>query len=240
MEFLLEKMTWKEIEAAIEQAAGIIVPFGATEEHGPHLPTSTDNIITYELVCRAAEKTCFLVAPMINYGVCRSTRGFPGTIALRFDTLKQLALDIMSELASFGFKKMVLFSFHASNAHMTAIKEAAYDFSLQKRDIKIYFVSSVDLATEEIIKTLESTPYHACEAETSLMLFLKPELVQMDKAEDERPQSFPFLINPTGRPWMRTGVLGEPTRATRKKGETIFNAMVKKLTEILETIKSQN
>ncbi|MEM3465804.1 MAG: creatininase family protein [Candidatus Jordarchaeales archaeon] len=239
MEFLLEKMTWREVEAAVGQAAGIIVPFGATEEHGPHLPISTDNIITYELACRAAEKTGFIVAPPINYGVCRSTREFPGTIALRFDTLKQLALDVISELAACGFKKIVLFSCHASNAHMTAIKEAAYDFSLQNRRTKIYFVSSADLATEEITKTLETAPYHACEAETSLMLFLKPELVQMDKAEDERPQTPPFLVSPTGKPWMRTGVLGEPTRATRKKGEIIFNAMTKKLTQILETIKNQ-
>lgn len=239
MEFLLERMTWKEVEAAVERAAGIIVPFGATEEHGPHLPLSTDNVITYELVCRAAEKTGFVVAPPVNYGVCRMTRGFPGTIALRFDTLKQVALDIISELAACGFKKIVLFSFHASNAHLTAIKEAAYDFSLENKEVKVYFVSSTDLASEEMGKILETAPYHACEAETSLMLFLRPELVQMDKAEDERPQAPPFLVSPTWRSWMKAGVFGEPTRATRNKGEALFNAITKKLEGILEMIKNQ-
>ncbi|MEM4675099.1 MAG: creatininase family protein [Nitrososphaerota archaeon] len=232
-------MTWKEVEEAVKRAAGVIVPFGATEEHGLHLPISTDNIITYELVCRAAEKTGFLVAPIVNYGVCRATRGFPGTIALRFETLKQLVLDIISDLAASGFKKIVLFSFHASNAHLTAIKEAALDFSLNSRDAKVYFVSSAELASEEMSKMLETPPYHACEAETSLMLHLKPELVRVDKIEDERPQTPPFLVVPTWKPWMKTGVIGEPTHATREKGEKMFNALIKKLIEVLEIIKSQ-
>lgn len=237
MKYLMEEMTWKDVENATKNVVGVIVPFGAVEEHGPHLPLVTDTIIAYELACKAAENTGFLVAPPVNYGVCRSTRGFPGTIALKFNTLKSVALDILSELAECGFKKIVLFSFHASNAHMTAIKEAAYDFSLKNQETKVYFVSSLDLSSDEMASILESAPYHACEAETSLMLFLRPELVNMDKAEDERPQTPPFLVSSSGRPWMRTGVIGEPTRATKIKGEMLFKAMTKKMKEILETIK---
>ncbi|MHA1607515.1 MAG: creatininase family protein [Candidatus Freyarchaeota archaeon] len=239
MKVLLETMTWTEIEEAIKKAEGIIVPFGSVEEHGPHLPVSTDTIITLELVSKAAEETGFLVAPTLNYGVCRSTRSFPGTISLKFETLKQVTIDILSELVECGFKRIVLFSFHASNAHLTAIKEAAYSFTIRNRSVKVFFVSSLDFASENIPKILETLPQHACEAETSLMLFLKPELVHMDKATDEVPQSPPFLVTPTGRPWMKTGVMGYPTKATKEKGEQLFTLMVNRLIEILNIIKNQ-
>ncbi len=239
MKYMLEEMTWVEIEEALKEKKPILVPFGSVEEHGPHLPISTDSDICYAIVKKGAEGTGFLVAPIVNYGLCRSTREFPGTVSLRFDTLKQLAKDIIFELASQGFKKIVFFSFHAGSTHLVTLKEAAFEFSLENKNVKVYLVSSMDLAVEDLLKILETAPQHACELETSLMLFLKPESVQMENAIEEYSSGTPFLVRPSGREWLKTGVMGDPRKASAEKGEKIFNLMTKRLREILTNIQQE-
>ncbi|WXG40995.1 MAG: creatininase family protein [Candidatus Freyarchaeum deiterrae] len=236
MKYLLEDMTWTEIEEELKKKSFVIVPFGSVEEHGPHLPISTDNDLCYAVVKKGAEGTDFLVAPMVTYGLERSTRGFAGSISLRFETLKQLVKDILFELASQGFQKIVLFSFHASSTHLVVLKEAAFDFAQENKKVKVYLVSSMDLVGSDLAKILETPPQHACELETSLMLYLKPEAVQMNKAVEEHPSGTPFLVYPSGREWMKTGVMGDPRKSSAKKGEKIFNLMTQKLREILTNI----
>ncbi len=236
MKHMLENMTWIEVEESLKKKNSVIVPFGSVEEHGPHLPTSTDSDLCYAVVKKGAEDTDFLVAPIVNYGLCRSTREFPGTVSIQFETLKQLAKDILFELVNQGFKKIVLFSFHAGSTHLMALKEAAFDFSLENKNAKVYLVSSIDLAVEDLLKVLETIPQHACELETSLMLFLKPEVVQMEKVVEEHPSGPRFLVTPSGRKWMKTGVMGDPRKASAEKGEKIFNLMTKRLREILTDI----
>ncbi|MGQ9721343.1 MAG: creatininase family protein [Candidatus Jordarchaeum sp.] len=233
---MLEDMTWLEVEEALKKTNSVIVPFGSVEEHGPHLPTSTDSDLCYAIVKKVAEGTNFLVAPIVNYGLCRSTREFPGTVSIGFETLKQLVKDILFELVNQGFSKIVLFSFHAGSTHLMALKEAAFDFSLENKSIKTFLVSSIDLAGQELLKVLETIPQHACELETSLMLFLKPETVQMEKVVEEYPSGPRFLVSPSGRDWMKTGVMGDPRKASAEKGEKIFNLMTKRLKEILTDI----
>ncbi len=239
MKYMLEEMTWVEIEKALKEQKPILVPFGSVEEHGPHLPISTDSDLCYAIVKKGAENSGFLVAPIVNYGLCRTTREFPGTVSLRFDTLKQLAKDILFELASQGFKKIVLFSFHAGSTHLVTLKEAAFEFSLENKNVKVYLVSSMDLAVEDLFKILETAPQHACELETSLMLFLKPDSVQMEKAIEEHSSGTPFLVRPSGREWLKTGVMGDPRKASAEKGEKIFNLMTKRLGEILLSIQQE-
>ncbi len=239
MKYMLEDMTWTEVEEALKNKNSVIVPFGSVEEHGPHLPTSTDSDLCYAIVKKGTEGTDFLVAPIVNYGLCRSTREFPGTVSLRFETLMQLVKDILFELVNQGFKKIVLFSFHAGSTHLTALKEAAFDFTLKNKNIKVFLVSSIDLAGEELLKVLETIPQHACELETSLMLFLRPETVEMEKAFEEYPSGPRFLVTPSGREWMKTGVMGDPRKASSEKGKKIFNLMTQRLREILTDIINQ-
>ncbi|MEM3703744.1 MAG: creatininase family protein, partial [Candidatus Bathyarchaeia archaeon] len=189
---------------------------------------------------KSVEDTDFLVAPMVNYGLERSTRGFAGSISLGFETLKQLVKDILLELTNQGFKKIVLFSFHASSTHLVALKEAAFDFVQKNRKAKVYLVSSADLFGHELLKILETPPQHACELETSLMLYLKPEAVQMNKAVEEYPSGTPFLVYPSGREWMRTGVIGDPRKASAEKGEKLLKLMTQKFREILNNIQKES
>ena len=79
---LLEEMSWQEIEEGQKETKTVILPVGATEEHGPHLPTFTDTIQALETARAVAQRREVFLAPPIHYGVCRSTRGFPGTITV--------------------------------------------------------------------------------------------------------------------------------------------------------------
>ena len=86
----IERMTWPEVEEAIvESQAIVLVPVGAVEEHGPHLPLGTDSIETYEIGLRAARQAKVPIAPLIWFGNSRSFMDFPGTIAIKPETLKR-------------------------------------------------------------------------------------------------------------------------------------------------------
>jgi len=87
---LLEEMSWPEIEAGLCQTRTVILPVGATEEHGPHLPVFTDTIQALEVAREVALRLDLFLAPPLHYGVCRSTRGFPGTITIGHDAMRAL------------------------------------------------------------------------------------------------------------------------------------------------------
>lgn len=235
MDVEIGKMTWHEVEESIKNEKGVIVPIGALEEHGPHLPLITDTILAREVTKLAAEKTEFLVMPPLFLGVCRTTRTFPGTVSIRFATLKKLIEDILEELASQGFKKIVLFSWHAGRSHATALREAAFETKLRNKELDLYLIVSSELWSEarDFLKT---KPFHAGELETSLMLVVQPELVRMDRAMREYPAIPPYRIKTTGKPWMQSGVMGDATVASAKKGKKLLEIIVGKLIDILESL----
>ncbi len=105
---LLEEMSWPEIEAGLNQTQTIILPMGATEEHGPHLPVFTDTIQAMEVAMEAARRRDFFVASPVPYGVCRSTRGFPGTITVGHDALRLYAHDILLSFYDSGFRRVMI------------------------------------------------------------------------------------------------------------------------------------
>lgn len=234
MDVEMGKMTWCEVKESIRNEKGVIVPIGALEEHGPHLPLITDTALAWGVAKLAAEKTGFLVMPPLFLGVCRTTRTFPGTISIGFVTLKRLTEDILEELASQGFKKIVLFSWHAGKSHSAALREAAFETKLRYKELDLYLIVSSELWSE-VEKLLETKPFHAGELETSLMLVVQPELVKMDRAVEEYPTVPPYRIKTTGKPWMRSGVVGNATLASAEKGKELLEIIVDKLVDILES-----
>jgi len=237
---LLENMTWREIENYLEHNESIIIPVGVYEEHGFHLPVSTDNLICYELIKKVGETLNILIAPLVPFGISRKTREFPGSIMLQFETFKHLIEDIIIDFIENGFRKIILFSFHGSNNHILALNEAAYSVKRNFRnlnDLHIYIISSHDLSDPRLLKLLKTTPIHSGELETSLMLYLAENLVRKDKMVKEEPKFPDFELLLTGRPWMKSGVMGDPFKASKEKGEEIFNIfldnLIKKIKKIL-------
>ncbi|MBD3229830.1 MAG: hypothetical protein GF329_16730 [Candidatus Lokiarchaeota archaeon] len=229
---LFENLTWKEIEDYLDHNKVIIIPTGVYEEHGHHLPVSTDNIIGYHIAEKVGENLDLLVAPLVPFGVSRKTRGFPGSVMIQFETFKHLIEDILTVYIENGFKKLILFSFHGSSNHLMALKEAAY---IVKRlyasddDLHIYIISSHDLADGKIISLLKTMPIHSGELETSVMLYLAENLVDLDKMVKEDPQFPKFELLLTGKPWMKSGVMGDPEKADKEKGRKIVEISIENL-----------
>jgi len=222
----LNDLTWIEVKEYLKKRGDVLLPFGAVEEHGYHLPLSTDGDIALAIADKLSEKTGIIVAPIIWYGVSNTTRGYAGTTMVSFDSLRAYSKDVMLSLKETGFRIIYLLSGHMSRSHLEAIKEAA-----KAIDLKTYLLDFSQIKTSDI---LETKPLHACEAETSLMLYLHPEKADMSRVVDEKIEFRKFLVKGTLKK-TKSGVFGSPTRATKEKGKKLFGRIVKELAEFINS-----
>ena len=257
VKFLYDEMSWPEIKQAVKEKRVPLIPVGSTEQHGPHLPTKTDAFLAYQ-VCNAAAKRIpemTVVMPVVSYGYNEHHLDFPATIHIDHETLIRFVIDIGKSLAHHGFEKIIIVNGHGSNTAPMEI--AARRITLETPAI---CASCVYISlNQEVFRLLEGESGHAGELETSLMLFLAPELVDMSKAR--RNWDFPkskFIrwgiekgqedFGVSGGKvqfmdwWSRmssTGVLGDPTKASREKGEKAFDLLVDALTEFIREFRSR-
>jgi len=232
---LMENMTWSEVEEYVKIVKTVIVPFGSTEEHGYHLPLSTDFSVAYDIGRRVAEKVDVLVTPPLNYGVCRSTAHFPGTITISLDTLRSFVKDIFQSLYNHGLKNFIFLPGHLGTAQLIGLELDAQELIRLYPDINIA-IAQLPLLLKELFKELieDTSDYHAGEIETSMMLAIKPELVRKDKAVSEHPAVPEHLIVRDPRRYMRSGVMGDATKASREKGERIMETAVEKIISLVK------
>jgi creatinine amidohydrolase len=236
---LMSKMTMLEFEAALAKTTTVIVPFGSLEEHGPHLPLSTDTWHAQEVARRAAAHYPMLVAPPVHYGLCRSTSEHPGTISISGSTIKALTLDLGRELYRQGCRQLILLTGHAGGTHVAALLEAGEHLLRDLPEIKVAVVNILDLLREALKEApgLVRTPgdAHAGEVETAIILAIRPESVS-GSAPAEWP-SFPkFILSRRKRKFWPGGVWGDPGAATREKGEEILSYEVKFLVELAKAL----
>jgi len=211
-------LTTEEVKRYLEKRKDVILPLGSLEEHGPHLPLSTDGDIALALAEALGERLGIAVAPVVWYGVCVSTAPYPGTVGVSFDGLRGYVRDILEDLYRNGFEVVYLLSGHLGSSQKAALKEAY-------RDIEGGTAHLLDLSEIDIVDIVETAPMHACEAETSLMLYLYPEKVEMEKAVDEEVSFKRFSLEGSLEP-TKSGVFGHPTKASTGKGERIFKRLV--------------
>ncbi len=219
----LNDLSWVEVGEYLKKRQDILLPFGSVEEHGYHLPMSTDGDIV-KGVCEAiSTKSGVLVAPIVWYGVSNITKRYAGTTMVDPDTLRAYTRDILKSLKSSGFEMVYITSGHYSNSHVDAIKAGT-----KESEIKTIFL---DFSKIDFSEILETKPFHACEAETSLMLHLHPDKVDMNRAVDEEVEIVDDELVPT-----KSGVFGSPNSATAEKGRLLFDRIVESLSaEILRT-----
>ena len=231
---LLEEMTWTEIEAGFEKTRTVILPVGATEEHGPHLPIFTDTIQALEVAKEVARRRPVFVAPPVHYGVCRSTRGFPGTISISPEALRTLVFDLLSAFRDSGFEAVLILTGHAGGLHLAALKEAA-ERAVASRDLRVSLVSDFDLIDSSGVETPGDG--HAGEIETSRMLVIREDLVRglPEKHFPPRPR---YLIMRDVRHLMGNGIMGDPSKASKEKGKRFMEMSVQGVLEALEELES--
>jgi len=233
----IEKLTYLEVQEHIKQNPVAILPIGAVEAHGPHLPVGTDNFLAERMARKVAEKLGALLLPTFSYGQVWSLRNVPPIINVANEHLIGVITDIGKSLYRAGIRYFAIINAHLGN--MVAIKEAARMLYDEHGDMKVFYFMYP--GTEEIIKEVrESEPvpggyFHACEIETSYMLYLAPEYVRMDKAIDDFP-SLPEDFHYTPTPWDEitdTIVLGRATLATREKGQKIIDTAIETMVDII-------
>lgn len=237
---IIAEMTMTEFAAGLETSRTVVIPFGSVEEHGPHLPLSTDTIEACEVCKKASQRIPLFVAPPLHYGNCRSTACHPGTVSISTTTLKMLFRDIVRALRSHGLRNFIALSGHAGGAHCMALQEAGEELIAEFGDIEIAVVTEFILARKEGRDLIE-TPgdAHAGEIETSRIMHSHPHLVK-GLGQPEYP-SFPVgILVRDKRSFWPGGVWGDPTKASAEKGRLIESLVADKVVELVKALESRH
>jgi creatinine amidohydrolase len=230
----LAALTWPEIESLL--AAGCrtaVIPLGAIEQHGPHLPLDTDARIADAL----AERFCAAVPealrlPALWPGCSREHLGFPGTLDLRASTLEALLVDVAGSLARHGFDRLFVFSAHGGNdAALRALLPALRAAATPARVIAFTGVERI-AAAQARASAVEGVAagacgHHAGEHETSILLGLSPSVVRAERLEPgvtEVGEDAQALFYPDLRQRAPNGVVGDPREASGRRAEAYLTA----------------
>jgi creatinine amidohydrolase/Fe(II)-dependent formamide hydrolase-like protein len=246
-DYLLAELTWPEAERRLGEVDIALLPVGAIEQHGPHLPLDTD-AWDAEHMCREVARRCSeprpLVLPLIPYGVSYHHQDFPGTLSVGPDTLARLVYEIGMSAARNGISKLIIVNGHGGN--MPTLQYAA---QMINRDAHIFTcVDTGETSDTDVARLAEtSADVHAGEIETSTSLATRPELVDVTRLRKFVPKfSSRYLdfSSEYGVEWYahtsrisESGVLGDPTKATAEKGRAMWEAMIGHLTDFVETLK---
>lgn len=235
---LVTALTMPAFEKGLKETRTIVLPFGSVEEHGQHLPLGTDTIQMFELAMLAAKRRPLFVAPPVYYGLCRSTREHPGTITIRGETLKALALDLLTSYYRQGLRHFLVLSGHAGGTHLAYLVDAGEEFLEGHPEAKVAVASILDLLREAALDLLE-TPRdsHAGELETSLMLHFYPELVKGSSPE-EYPTFPKHLLVRHKRLFWPGGVWGDPAKASPEKGRSFAERLAAAIAALADKIES--
>lgn len=245
-------LTWTEIQAMPDKANVVLIqPVGAIEQHGPHLPLIVDAAIGVGVLGKALEKLPLEIPayalPTLYYGKSSEHWHFPGTITLSAATLLATLMEIADSLYRAGFRKLVLMNSHGGQPQVMEI--AARDIHVKYTDLMVFplFTWRVPHITKELLTPQEQQlGIHAGDAETSLMLSILPEQVKMAAAVAEYPQGLPTdsLLSMEGKlpfAWVtgdlsKSGVIGDPTVATKEKGDRILASVSDGWVQVIKDI----
>ena len=228
----MEEMTTTELEKELTRNPIVILPIGATEAHGPHLPLGTDSYQPEAIADMLAERIDGLVAPPMKYGHHSSTRNMMGTIGISFDTLRALARDVLESLVADGFKKFVILSGHAGHVHLAALKVAVEEL-VRTRDVKIMLLTDYDLAWEVSEEMgIRDEDGHGGLIETSRIMAISPELVGEQRGRG-RFCDQEYMVVPNPEICYPDGYAGPADMATADLGNKVNDHIVNRLEEII-------
>lgn len=246
----LGEMTNPEVIAFLEKHQTVIIPTGAVEQHGPHGPLLTDVLIPTEIARRVAPQIGALVAPPINYALSYPHVGFPGMMHIRIPTFMALVEDLCVSFAASGFKRIIFLNGHYDNTYAIAYACANAQERMPK-GIQAFPINYWDALTEAEIAEFSGLKngLHANLAETSAVLRINPDLVDMERANAEFPP-FPeytiptgavhtafFFTNPGSVHWAtKSGTWGDARKSTPEAGERYLEAGVRSVLALLDNI----
>ena len=235
---IIEEITSQDFLDGLMKSQTVLIPVGATEGHGDHLPLGTDSFQALDVCRRLAEQRAVFVAPPLLYGVCRSTSQHPGTLSIRTETLKSLLIDVVEALYRQGLRNFVVLSGHAGGTHNAALLDAGEQILQNLAEARIAVVTEYALASGEgqgLIETAGDS--HAGEIEVSRMLATRPHLVKAG-ATAAWPCFPQHILVRNKRHFWPSAVWGDPTKASREKGVQIEAIVVKALDRLVTDLEA--
>ncbi len=220
---VLKYLTPPEVREILARDPRLIVPVGTTEQHGPHLPFGLDTIIVERLADDLSQEFGVLRAPTVEYGVNTVTRTvYPGNATVRRKTLHRFMNDLVGSWEAGGVERFIIITAHGHDPH----QEALTTLRTRAAEIRTVDIFSVPLPQEEPV------PIHGGEFDTSLLLYIDANLVELDEATDfiPAPRRLRAYRRATTRiPPESPGSLGRPTLASVEKGRRLYNLIYERL-----------
>ena len=215
-----------------------VLAVGSTEYHGDHLPHGTDTMVAEHLAEAASERVeGLLVLPSLPFGMSLHYASFPVAVSLTTETLTRVLREIFKSLLKHGIKKLLIVNGHDGN--IAAIETATREFRVDHPEMKIavleaWWQTAGELLPKDTFEVWGGLG-HAGEGETSMMLAVAPELVEMEKARGVVPElPLHVQVKWTFEELTPYGVTGDPTKATAGKGRQMREALVDLLVSFLE------
>lgn len=259
----LQERSWPAIEAYLQDEDTVLLPVGATEQHGYHLPLLVDSAWAIAACDGAARKSGVLIAPPQQVGWSPHHLAYPGSLTLRPETLTQVVLDIGESLVVSGFKRLIIVNGNRI-ANLPPLEIAGS--KLRHRTGCLCVIADVGLIAKQEIAALRDGPPgsldHAGESETAFMMAWQPDLVALERAEPYLPprtssfnealefepeyegNSITVIRRAADRERVADGpaaqgISGDPTLAKAEKGEAILDAIVTNLCRLIDELRTQ-
>jgi creatinine amidohydrolase len=260
---ILQEMSWVDVQNYLKTSDMVIIPLGSTEQHGPHLPLGTDYYAATGMAKMISARTGVVVAPVVLAGYSIYHSGFPGVLSLKPETLEQVLFETAEMLIKYGFRRIMFFNYHGGNKIAESNVIYRINQTTEAIAVAIGTESSIHKEEEEVVPL----DWHAGISETSMMLFLQPDLVNMERAEKPKmnftPRMQELLMLAKTYPGMMmvwnsllgvpeetkkggssyelssNGIwsLGDPKKANKELGEKAVKRMVDEAVEFIETWK---
>lgn len=230
------QMTWEEVgDYVAEGNEAAILPVGATEQHGPHMGCGMDAEIAFQLCRSVANETNVVMLPTMPYGCSLGhSKRWPGTLALQPKTMIDVVKQIGDWVYASGIKRLFIINTHVTN--FAPLRCALEMLRAEYDDMMVALINSPDVSERVRDRHFhDGDDWHANEAETSLMMALKPDMVIDEKikdADDEDRTEDCVFSHPVNRT-SKNGVTGKPSLASAEKGEELFNWMVDDLSVLI-------
>ena len=218
----VKRMRPAEIATLIDRDPRLIIPVGTCEQHGPHMPLGCDTIIVERLAADLSAEFAVLLAPTVEYGVNVETeRGFAGNASLRKKTLHRMLNDLLDTREANGIREFILLTAHEHDPHLEALSTVI----TSEARVRVVDIFSVDL--KDLLEG-QDDPMHGDEVDTSLLLYIAPELVNMEVAQDYMMSR--EELRRYRRGWLRVpraspGSIGRPRLASAEKGRALYERL---------------
>jgi creatinine amidohydrolase len=243
----LADMTRPEIAAAPSRNCPVVLTIGACEQHGPHLPVSTDSILPVAVAERASATVPLIIAPPVTYGACSRPligggESFPGTVSLRAATLIALLKDVLCGLTKSGFRQIAILNWHLENAGY--LWEAFDLASASSPNARFLLLENPfpDFSPDEVAEIFPQgfqgwQVEHASVVETSMMMVVRPDPLRRDRIIDDSAGRRPsWDVIPASAEFVpKSGVLARASHASEQAGRVLLNGAVIRFIEAFQT-----